>query len=79
MKKLINTIKRYIDMWRFRQAVKEANRLHRATRKRYYVLRLLGKYYVLNRTDIRIHKRMGTFKHDLNIKSLLEAAAYYTK
>lgn len=77
--KLIKTIKHYLTLWRYRRAVKEANRLHKATRKRYYVLRLLGRYHVVNRQQIRELKRNGTFKRDLNIKTLIEVAAYWTR
>ena len=73
------TISYYWNLWRFRMDKTEADRMHRITGKRYWVMKLLGKYYVLNNTQIKAMKAEGIFKKDLTIINLCEAASYYTK
>lgn len=78
-KKLRKTLNYYLVLWKFKAAKKEAERMHKITGKRYWVIQLLNKYHVLSSADIKDLKRQKVFRRDLDILKLTEVAAYRTR
>ena len=83
----MNFIKRIITAWRnankktkdahlSSEAVKQADKLARETKRRQYVLKINDKYYVFNKSQIKTLKKRGILREDLDFL-MLDKVAYY--
>lgn len=73
--KKMNTIQKIIFNWRYRRAVRKADKLHEATKRKYLVIVLNGKPVVLSKRRIRNliatrHFRKGTTVADIENRAL---------
>jgi len=68
----------YIEKYRFLYAMRKANRLHFLTGKRYWVIKLKGRYMVFSGYQIKALKKQGYFRKDLDFVKLMHAAIYNT-
>lgn len=86
MKKLIGFVRlfytRFIEYyyvkWQFKIARDKAKRMHNVTGKRYWVIRLQGRYYVMSNDDIKLAKARKVFQKDIDHIKLHQVSAYRT-
>ena len=76
---MIQLIKRLIFAWKFKQAVRKADRMRRLTRMKYLVLMLNGKLKVVAKQDCRRLIRQRYFKKGTCIEDIEKRALYTTK
>lgn len=83
MKKIIYRIWAWLhfqlELMRKNRAVREAKRMHMLTGKRYWVIKLKGKYWVYSNNDVKYMKRMKIFKKELDFIKLQEVCVFKTK
>jgi hypothetical protein len=68
----------YVEKYRFLYAMRKANRLHFLNGKRYWVIKLQGKYRVFSGADIKALKARGIFRKDVDFIKLQSIAIYNT-
>lgn len=68
----------YIEKYRFLYAMRKANRLHFLTGKRYWIIKLRGRYMVFSGARIKELKAQGYFRKDLDFIKLQNIAMYNT-
>jgi len=75
-----NLFKRIIKAIRLKSAINQANKLHKLTKKRQYVIQVFGKLrvYDRNRIDLLVHRKV-LHKRLLSSIELTKTALYYTK
>ena len=77
---IITLCKRLINYIKVKNAVKQADRLAKATRKRHYVIQLKGKLVILNRARINALVDAGAFQKRMkNSLELQKFSIYFTK
>lgn len=72
-------IKRLIFAWRFKRAVRKADRLHRLMRLKFFVIVLNGKLQVIAKQDVRRLLRQRYFRKGTRIEDIEKRALYITK
>lgn len=72
-------IKRLIFAWRFKRAVRKADRLHRLMRLKFFVIVLNGKLQVIAKQDARRLLRQRYFRKGTRIEDIEKRALYITK
>lgn len=78
MVRMIRLIKDIIFGFRFRRAVKKADRLHHITHRKYMVLVINKKLEVLSKKEIRQFVANGIFRKGINIHDIERKALYIT-
>lgn len=78
MVRMIRLIKDIIFGFRFRRAVKKADRLHHITHRKYMVLVINKKLEVLSKKEIRQFVANGIFRKGINIQDIERKALYIT-
>ena len=76
---MIQTIKRLIFAWRYKRAVKEAVRLSGLTGRRYLVINLNGKLWVLPKKSVRMLVATHRFKKGVTMQDIEQRALFVTK
>jgi len=80
---LITRTKYRANLYHYRKAVKEAERLAAGTNKckgrRTYVYFLGGKYRILNRKQVQWLKNQGTIKRSMNLEKMQSVLCYDTQ
>ncbi|MBR1463460.1 MAG: hypothetical protein IJ604_08845 [Prevotella sp.] len=72
-------IQRLVFAWRFRCAVRRADRLHRLMRLKFIVIVIGGKLQVISKQDCRRLIRQHYFKKGTRIEDIERRALYITK
>ncbi len=78
MVKMTRLIKDIIFGFRFRRAVKKADRLHHITHRKYMVLVINKKLEVLSKKEIRQFVANGIFRKGINVQDIERKALYIT-
>jgi len=68
-----------VEWFRKWLAIQDANMQHMLDGKRYWVLKLQGKYRVYNNQDIKRGRKAKIFQKDLDFLKLKEFSVYHTK
>lgn len=77
MKTLINRLKNYLQV---RNAIRHANRMHKITRKRYYVIKIYNQIKTYDRAHIDYLINEGILHQRLrNFAELQKICIYFTK
>ena len=76
---MIKKIKQWVFAWRFRRAVRKADRLRRISSLKYLVIVLNGKLEVVARQDLRRLIRKHYFRKGTRIEHLEKLALYITR
>ena len=63
--------------WKLNKAIKQANRLHKVTGRRYRVFWFGSKYHVWNRNDIRRQQSSGLLKWDKKAGADFDQICFY--
>lgn len=74
---LITILKRFFRFLALKNAIREANRCNRITRKRYYVLKVFDKIWVYDRAKIDLLIRSGVLSKNLKSAYELQKFALY--
>ncbi len=73
-------IKRFLNYITVKNAIKNANKLHKLTLKQYYVLKIHGKVKVYDRQKIKLLVARGILSPKMNNALTLRAnCIYYTR
>ena len=72
------TILFYIEKYRLLIAIRKANRMHDIYGKRYWVIKLLGKFRVYSTADIKDLRQQKVFSRNLDFIELQKWANYNT-
>lgn len=75
---MIDFIKRLIFVWRYKRAVRKANKLAATFRMKFYVLLIDGKLRVVPKQNIRRLIRQRKFKIGTKVADIEQRALYIT-
>lgn len=79
MRKLLNTVLVTIERIRFHSARRRADQASEMNnRRRYYVMKLRGRYRIFCKDDINAMKRAGVMRKDLTFLDIQKYACYQT-
>lgn len=72
----MKTIKKLIFNWRYRSAVRKADKLHKATKRKFLVVVLGGKPAVLSKRKVRNLIATRYFRKGTTVRDIEDRALY---
>lgn len=79
LKEIVEVVRMHFKKNSFKKACKKAERMHRATGKRYVVYFIDKKYIILSNRETKEMNRKLPVSKRMNFVSLMENANYITK
>ena len=74
----MNTIQKIIFNWRYKRAVRKADKLHKSTKRKYLVVVLNGKPVVLSKRKVRTLIATRHFRRGTTVRDIEDRAIYTT-
>lgn len=72
-------IRNFIFRWRYKRAVKDADRKHAHDGRKYFVFVWNGKPIVLSKKETRVLHSKNCFKRGLTVQDIYAKAVYVTR
>ena len=74
----MNTIQKIIFNWRYKRAVRKADKLHKSTKRKYLVILLDGKPVAVSKRKVRTLVATRKFRKGVTVADIEKRALYTT-